>query len=335
MKTINLHLNESPFTPSEEVLRALKRVSKVSNRYPEWDAITLRSALARRMKVPPEWLVTAGTGSIGLIQQAMVASGQGGIAYGWPSFEAFDIAAKALRMPISHVALRNQACDLDALAQAITPGTTMVIICTPNAPTGGIVRHHDLEAFMLHVPPHVLVLIDEAYGEFVDDPEHVDSMYFVRKHPNVLLTRTFSKAYGLAGMRVGYGVAQPRLAARVAKAGLPFPVPAPFQAAALAALHDTKTLEHHIRTISAERHRLADKLRALGAEVVDGYGNFVWLPVGNAAERVVAAFREQAVLVKPVLSHGVRISIGTADETEIVCRAWVDGNIGRIASSQA
>jgi len=327
---VKLHLNELPFAPSRQVLRPLEDAVQAANRYPEWDGLTLRKALADHIGVEPDWVVVGGTGSIGVIQQAMVAAGGGEVVYGWPSFEAFDLAAKALRMPIHHVNLKENACDLELLARGITPETSIVIVCTPNAPTGGIVNNTDFAAFIKQVPDHVIVLIDEAYHEFVDHPEAIESLSFIKKHPNVMLTRTFSKAYGLAGLRVGYAVAQPVLAARIASAGLPFPVPLPVQEAAIAALHDQETLQEHIKTVSTERHRLADKLRQLGADVVDGYANFVWLPVGEFAEKVAEAFKAHDVWVKPVTSHGVRITVGRPEDTDAVCNAWLKGDIASI-----
>jgi histidinol-phosphate aminotransferase len=328
---VKLHLNELPFAPSRQVLQPLEQAIRSANKYPEWDGLTLRTALAQHMEVDPDWVVVGGAGSIGVIQQAMVAAGGGEVVYGWPSFEAFDLAAKALRMPIHHVNLKENACDLELLAKGITPETSIIIVCTPNAPTGGIVNNSDFAAFMEQVPDHIIVLIDEAYHEFVDHPDVVDSLKFVKKHPNVMLTRTFSKAYGLAGLRVGYAVAQPVLAERIASAGLPFPVPLPVQEAAIAALADQETLQQHIENVSTERHRLANKLRELGAEVIDGYANFVWLPVGELAEKVAAAFRKEGIWVKSVASHGVRITVGLPEDTNAVCEAWSNGGIASIA----
>jgi histidinol-phosphate aminotransferase len=320
--TTNLHLNELPFAPSAQVLQPSQDAIQHVNRYPEWDGMMLRSALAEHWGVKPEWVIVSGGGSIGVIQQTMVASGHGAIAYGWPSFEPFDMAANALGKPIIHVDLKDHACDLDALASAMTSDTSMVIVCTPNAPTGGVIKWTDLAGFLEKVSSDTIVLIDEAYGEFADAEASIDSLLFVQKYPNVMLTRTFSKAYGLAGMRVGYGIAQPELAARIMQAGLPFPVSVPFATAALGALHDQQTLQRNVREVGTERARLAARLRELGAEVVEGYGNFVWLPLGKLADKVALVLKNEGVLVKPVMPHGVRISIGTREDTDNLCRAW-------------
>jgi histidinol-phosphate aminotransferase len=329
MQQTKLHLNEIPFAPSTHVIKEIQALSAASNRYPEWDGISLRSALGQHYGFDPSWIAVAGTGSIGLIQQAMIAAGTGEIAYCWPTFEAFDIAAKALRMPIKHVELKDYACDMDALADAISPRTSMVIVCTPNAPTGGVVGQKAFDDFMERVPDRVLVVLDEAYGEFVDDPDAVDGFEATKRYPNLLLTRTFSKAYGLAGIRVGYGIAQPELAEKVRGAGLPFPVPAPFQAAAIGALQDQDKLHENIRKINSERARLAAELRKEGAEVVEGFGNYVWLPLEHAAEKVVQLLKQEGVLAKAVIGHGVRITVGTPEDTAAAIGAWQRADIAR------
>lgn len=329
MQQTKLHLNEIPFAPSTHVIKEIQELSATSNRYPEWDGMSLRSALGRHYGFDTSWITVAGTGSIGLIQQAMIAAGAGEIAYCWPTFEAFDVAAKALRMPIKYVGLKEYACDLDALAEAIGPRTSMVIVCTPNAPTGGVVTQKAFDSFMERVPDHVLVVLDEAYGEFVDHPDAVDGLAAPKKYANLLLTRTFSKAYGLAGIRVGYGIAQPELAERVRSAGLPFPVPAPFQAAAIKALEDQDKLRETISRISSERARLAAELRKEGAEVVEGFGNYVWLPLERAAEKVVQLLKQEGVLVKAVIGHGVRITVGTSEDTAAALAAWRRADITR------
>ncbi|NUS42121.1 MAG: aminotransferase class I/II-fold pyridoxal phosphate-dependent enzyme [Mycobacteriaceae bacterium] len=319
---VRADLNEMPFAATESVVTRTRTADWDVNRYPERDAVTLRTALAGHYGLTPDRIVV-GSGSIGVIQQAMTAAGPGEIAYGWPTFEAFDHAAQSLRMPVRRVPLYDNACDLRALLAAITPTTAMVIVCTPNSPTGGIVGHDDVAAFLRRVPPRVLVLLDEAYIEFVTDPGHVDSVSLAYQYPNVLVTRTFSKGYGLAGARVGYGIAQPGLARRVRDAGLPFPVPVPCQEAALAALADRRTLRDRVDRIIAERQRLAAGLRDLGTVVVEGHGNFVWLPLGEQAAPVAAALRDHDIRVKPVAGHGIRITVGTPADTAAVHAAWL------------
>ncbi len=330
-----LQFNESPFIPNGHIVKEFDVGAKTVNRYPDWDGITLRTALANHWQVPPSWVVVAGEGSIGLIQQAMIASGRGEITYGWPTFEVFEMVANALRMPIRHTELRDNACDLDAYAAAIHDDTGMTIVCTPNAPTGGIVSQKKLEKFIASVPEHVLILLDEAYGEFVDEASAIDALGLVKKYSNVVMSRTFSKAYGLAGVRVGYGIAQPELAERIAKAGVPFSVSVPAQGAVLAALSDQERLHKQVARIGAERRRLATKLHKLGIEAIDGYGNFVWLPLGSQAEPVAQLLRNQGVLVKAVTAYGLRITVGTAKETDALCAAWERADITAIINAEA
>ena len=317
-----LNLNELPYAPCDRVVRAAQQACARANRYPEPDAGTLRAALAERWGVTPDWVVASG-GSAAVIQQMMIASGQSEIAFGWPSFDAFPAVATGLRMAVRKVELRGDgACDLKKLRRAITQKTSMVIVCTPNTPTGGIVHHDELADFLKQVPSRVLVLIDEAYGEFVRDDHAVRSLELVRAYPNAVLSRTFSKAHGMAGFRVGYAIAQPELAGKIRQAGIPFSVPLPAQAAALAALANEQESTARIDTVLAERSRLAATLRELGAEVVAGHGNFVWLPVGELAQHVAGVLGSHGVAVKALMPYGVRITVGTEDETDHVINTW-------------
>lgn len=326
MKSVYLGLNESPYAPCDRVIQAAHAACNTGNRYPDFNARTLRAALAKRWEVTPDWVIAAG-GSANVIMQTMIASGQGEIAFAWPSFDAFPEAAKGLRMPTHLTAINERgAPDLDDILKHTTPKTTMVIVCTPNPPTGGIVTHDELAVFLEKIPSRVIVLIDEAYAEFVRDDDAVRALEFVRNYPNVIMTRTFSKAYGMAGFRVGYGIAQPELAARIIQSGMPFAVPLPAQMAALAALENEAESMSRIDAVLAERDRLVAKLRKLGAEVVVGHGNFVWLPVGELAKQVGERLAKHGVRVKVLMPLGVRISVGTSEETDHLERAWLASN---------
>jgi len=320
-KTVQLKLNELPFAPADDIAAAAIDAVKHGNRYPEFDSAELRAALAKHIGVPVDW-VAVGTGSAGVIQQIAIASGRGDIAFGWPSFDAFPEIAKGMHMPVHKVALKDGAVDLDKLLAAITPKTTVVIICTPNTPTGGILKHNDLATFMDKLPKYVVAIIDEAYGEFVRDPQAVRALELVRQYPNAMLTRTFSKAYGLAGFRVGYAVAQPQLAQDVRQAGIFFAVPLPAQAAALAALKHTQEAAERVEAVIAERDRMAQLLREQGAAVMASHANFVWLPVGELAVELTEALAVLGVLIKVFPDEGVRITVGTAGETDALIAAW-------------
>ncbi|HMH70609.1 MAG TPA: aminotransferase class I/II-fold pyridoxal phosphate-dependent enzyme [Candidatus Saccharimonadales bacterium] len=316
-----LGLNEMPFVPHEAIIQATQKACAQSNRYPEFDSHTLRQAIASHFAIPADW-VAASNGSAGIIHQAMIASGQGEVAFGWPSFDAFPFMAKGLGMSVHLISLKDNACDLEAMARAITPKTSIVIICTPNTPTGGVVSHEAVVQFLKKTSKKLIVLIDEAYQEFVTDPLAVRALELVKEYPNVVMTRTFSKAYGLAGLRVGYAIAQPELAEKIMLAGVPFSIPVPAQAAAIEALAHSSHLGKRIAYINNERHHMTQQLKALKAPAVNGHGNFVWLPVGEIAEQVADILRKEGVLVKAMKSLGIRITVGTRQETNQLLQAW-------------
>ncbi|WP_345607684.1 pyridoxal phosphate-dependent aminotransferase [Pseudonocardia adelaidensis] len=314
--------NEMPFPPEGEVVRAASAALLTSNRYPSWDAAGLRSLLAESFAVSPDW-VAVGSGSISVIQQAMIAAGPGELLLPWPTFEGIPMLASALRMDLRRTGLRpDGSCDIAEMTAQITPATRMVVVCTPNTPTGGIVRHDELAEFVAGVPRDVLVLVDEAYVEFVTAPDVARSLDLVRAHPNVLMTRTFSKAYGLAGFRVGYGIAQPALAGPIRAAGIPFTLSAAAEAAAMRALRSRAVMEARVRSINAERLRLTTALRALGLEVADGHGNFVWLAHPGDSDAIAGELAASAVLVKAYSGHGIRISVGTGADTARLLSVW-------------
>jgi histidinol-phosphate aminotransferase len=319
----HLNFNELPFAPEEHVLQAMQEAVSHINHYPEWDSGRLRQALAAHCDTPPEW-ITVANGSLMIVHQIMIASGQQEVAYAWPSFDDYPAMAQGLRMTIRHTALTaGGSCDLDDLLAHITPDTSLAIICTPNTPTGGIVTHADVEAFLALVPDTVTVLIDEAYGDFARGSDKVRAVELVRSHPNIVVSRSFSKGSGLAGLRVGYAVAQPGLTAKIAAAGVPkFHISNVSMMAALAALEHRDALQQRVEAIVTERERLTTMLRRLGAEVVTGHGNFVWLPLGGQAEGAAAALAEEGVLVRALPPYGVRVSVGRPEDTDRLVDAW-------------
>jgi len=319
---VRLNYNELPFAPTEKIISAAQECCETANRYPEVDTRTLRQALADHHDVPLEWIVT-GAGTAVVIQQIMIASGQGEIAFAWPSFDAFPPMAAGLRMP-AHLTgtTPDGACDLNDLLKAITPKTSMVIVCTPNSPTGGIVRHKELEDFIRAVPPHVTVLIDEAYYEFARDPDLPRSLELVKAYSNVVLSRTFSKAYGLAGFRVGYAIAQEALAAKIRQAGVPFAIPLPAQRAAMTALEHSASAKQRVEKVLEERTRLTEALHQKGVKAVVGHGNFIWLPIAAAALQIGEALSRAGVSVKMYDGLGLRITIGTPEENDAFLAAY-------------
>jgi histidinol-phosphate aminotransferase len=239
------------------------------------------------------------------------------IVYSWRSFEAYPIivattAATSVRVP-------NDAAhghDLEAMADAITDSTRMVLVCNPNNPTGTSVRRADLDRFLAAVPSDVLVVLDEAYREFVTDPDVPDGLEVYGDRPNVVVLRTLSKAWGLAGLRIGFLVAQPEVAADVRKVVTPFSTNAVAQAAALAALQQAEEVRRRCALVVAERERVTEAVRRLFPDVPSSQANFVWLPLGDRAAEFGAACEKQGVIVRPFPGDGVRVTIGTPAEND-------------------
>ena len=325
---VSLHFNELPFGPQPDVLAAAQQACVDANRYPSWDMAELRSALASYCHVPKDWIVVA-SGSSMIIHQVMIASGQKEVAYCWPSFADYPAMAKGLRMKTQPTAVdEHGSCDLDDLLRHITDETSMVIVCTPNVPTGGIVTHQAMEKFLNQVPSHVTVLIDEAYADFAQGQDVVRAIELVQKYPNVVISRSFSKAQGLAGLRIGYAIAQSELAATIAAAGVTrFHISKPAHDAALSMLKHADEMQERIKAIIRERSRLAQKLRDIGVTVVEGHGNFVWLPVGELAQKITESLAAQGILVTALQPFGVRISVGTSENTDQLIAAWRNADL--------
>jgi histidinol-phosphate aminotransferase len=241
------------------------------------------------------------------------------VVYAWRSFEAYPIAVAVTGAASVQVALGPGARhDLEAMAAAVDDRTKVVIACTPNNPTGPAITHQEMAAFVARVPSHVLVVIDEAYREFVrlDDP--VDALALQRQHANVVVMRTFAKAYGLAGLRVGYVVAHPVVAAAVRACALPFGVSSMAQATAVASLAAEEALLQRVEALVGERTRLVGALRRQGWDVPDAQGNFVWFPLGDRTVAFAAAADEAGVMVRPFAGEGARVSIGEPAANDLV-----------------
>ena len=320
-----LSSNELPFPPQESVVEAITRAVAGVNRYPEMTGETLTQALARRWGVEAEQVVV-GNGSVALIQHLLDAVCRPGdeVVIPWRSFEAYPICiavagARAVRVPLTPDARH----DVLAMLAAITPRTRVVMACTPNNPTGTILTARELADLVTGVPRDVVVLIDEAYLDFVTDPEAGDALTLLADAPNLVVSRTFSKAHALAGMRVGYLVCEPGLAAAIRSVSTPFGVNLPAQAAAAAALGETELARTAERsaTVAAERNRVVDALRAQGWQVPDAQGNFFWLGVGDETAALAERFRAAGILVRPFVGEGVRVSIGTTSDNERVLAA--------------
>ncbi|MFI6644732.1 histidinol-phosphate transaminase [Streptomyces sp. NPDC050504] len=329
-----LSRNENPFPPLPSVVEAVQAELYRFNRYPDPGCAQLVAALAERHSVPASHVVP-GTGSAGVVQDLVAAvAGPGDeVLFAWRSYEAFPRIAWAAGASSVTVPLRAEAHDLDALADAVTERTRVVLVCNPNNPTGTVVRGPEMERFLDRVPPNVLVVVDEAYREFVRDPEVPDAVALHRARPNVAVLRTFSKAYGLAQLRVGYALAHPALAAAVRARCLPFAVSGLAQAAALASLRAERELAERIDSVVAERTRLVEGLRGAGLTVPDSQANFVWLRLGGGTAAFTDACAAAGIAVRAYPGEGVRVSVGTADANDRLLRVAADGGLLRAAAA--
>jgi histidinol-phosphate aminotransferase len=329
-RAVKLASNEVAFPPLPAVVEALAAAAAETNRYPDNGAVVLTRALADRYAVDPAQVVT-GCGAVMLCQQLAQSYNDPGtsLAFAWRSFEMYPLlaqvaGARAIQVPLVPGRPDGPADthDLDALAAAIDDTTRVVFVCNPNNPTGTAVRRAELEAFLDAVPASTLVVLDEAYREFVTDPDVPDGIELMRGRPNVAVLRTFSKAWGLAGLRVGYLIAEdPAVAVAVRKTHVPFSVSMLAQAAAVAALASDEEVRARCAAVVAERDRLTAALRERGLDVSDSQANFVWLPVGEQATELAAALEARAIITRPFAGEGVRVTVGTPEEDDLFLAA--------------
>lgn len=317
---VKLASNEVPYPPPESVQRAVAVAAGGVHRYPDDGGLALRERLAARLGVQVDE-VLLGAGSVALCQQAVLATTDPGdeAVWCWPSFEAYPIIGRQAGATIVAPPLRDHRYALDEMATAITKRTRILFVCNPNNPTGTVVDAAELEAFLSDVPEDRLVVLDEAYREFVRDEAVADGVEVARRRPNVLVLRTFSKAYGLAGLRVGYGVGSVDVVAAVRRTRQPFGVSALAQVAALAALDAEAEIRARVDEVICERARVIRVLRAeLGLDVPESQANFVWLPVGARAAELADACEARGVVLRPFAGSGVRVTVGTSDENDVM-----------------
>jgi histidinol-phosphate aminotransferase len=336
-RAVKLASNETPFPPLPAVLEAVASAMAETNRYPDNGAVVLTEALAEHYGVDPAQVV-AGCGGVSLCQQLAQSFNDPGtsMAFAWRSFEMYPLMAQvvgARSIPVPLIPGRPggpaDTHDLEALAAAVDDTTRLVWVCNPNNPTGTAVRRAELERFLDAVPEETLVVLDEAYREFVTDPDVPDGLELMRGRPNVAVLRTFSKAYSLAGLRVGYVIAEaPAVAAALRKTHVPFSVSIPAQAAAVAALGCQDEVRRRCAAVVAERDRLTAALRERGYDVPDSQANFVWLPVGERTAELAAALEGRAVITRPYGDDGIRVTVGTPEEDDVFLAALDDVRAG-------
>ena len=314
-----LSSNENPYPPLPGVLEAAVAAAGDVNRYPDMGCTGLIAELAQRLAVPESHIAT-GTGSVGVAQSLIQATAGPGdeVIYAWRSFEAYPIITQINGATSVQVPLRADAShDLDAMLAAVTERTRLIFVCNPNNPTGTVVRRAELERFLDAVPADVLIVLDEAYTEFVRDAEVPDGIELYRDRPNVCVLRTFSKAYGLAGLRVGFAVGHEPVAAALRQTAVPFGVSQLAQDAAVASLRAETALLERVEALVQERARVVAALTAQGWSPSETQANFVWLPLGERTMDFAAACAEAGVVVRPFAGEGVRVTIGETQGNDL------------------
>jgi histidinol-phosphate aminotransferase len=316
---IKLASNENPLGPSPLALEAARAELAKVHRYPESEAPVLRSALAQHLGVSAEEIVL-GNGSNELLELLVrtFCSGDQRVIFAEPSFVVYRLACLAHGVPFTEVALDGYTHDLPAMARAVSPSTRLVFIANPNNPTGTHVGRDALSSFLEAVPPDVMVVLDEAYAEYADAPDYPDGLEFRQRHPNTIVVRTFSKIYGLAGLRLGYAVMPRELAGYVHRVRAPFNVSSIAQAAGVAALRDRDHVQRSRALNLTEKAFMQQRLAALGLRVVPSQANFVLVSVARPAAAVYEALLTHGVIVRalPPLPSMLRISLGTRPENE-------------------
>jgi histidinol-phosphate aminotransferase len=325
-RSFKLSSNESPFGPLPSVVKVIAEAAGQVNRYPDNGSVELTEAVAARFGVPASH-VAVGCGSVGLAQQLLEAVGEPGaeVLYAWRSFESYPTLSDLAGVTSVRVPLRGETHDLAAMADAITDRTRLIFVCNPNNPTGTVVHRAELEWFLGRVPEDCLVVLDEAYSEYVRDADVPDGISLYRDRANTAVLRTFSKAYGLAGLRVGFMVAHEPVVDAVRKTKLPFTVNALAQVAAIASLEAEPDLLERVEAVVKERDRVRGELLAQGWTVPPTEANFVWLRLGDDTADFAAACDREGVSVRPLGTDGARVSIGDHEANDIllaVARAY-------------
>lgn len=309
--------NENPYPPLPAVREVIAAASADVNRYPDPANVELIEAISKYHRVPAE-SVAVGVGAVALCYQLALISSEPGteVIFAWRSFEAYPIVAQvagasAVRVPLT----QDGRHDLDAMAAAVTERTKLIFVCSPNNPTGAVVSKAEFERFLAQVPPSVLVVLDEAYAEFDLGTDAAHGIRTVAQHPNLVVLRTFSKAYGLAGLRVGFAVGHPEIISALNKVALPFGVNVIASAAAVASLGDDAELAERVADLAAERDRVTAALVERGVAVADlgspgaSQANFLWFPLGERSAAVAEQLEAQGLTVRTFPGEGLRVTV--------------------------
>lgn len=332
---IKLASNETVHGPLPSVRAAIAAATETINRYPDNGHVELKEHLAHHLStagdVSPE-RIAVGCGSVSLCQQLIQITCSVGdeVLFGWRSFEVYPLQVRVAGAVPVQIPLRADTFDLEAMLAAITDRTRLIFVCNPNNPTSTVVEPAELARFVAAVPSDVLVVIDEAYVEYIRDDLLPDSLGLSRDYPNVVVLRTFSKAYGLAGLRVGYAVGDPEVITALGKVYVPFTSSTVAQAAAIASLQAADELLARTDAVVTERRRVSAALTALGYAVAPSQANFVWLPLAAKTLDFAQSAAQARVLVRPYGTDGARVSIGAPAENDAFlafAATWADADL--------
>ena len=321
-RAIKLASNENPIGPSPKALAVLAETASTLHRYPDGGAFRLRGALAHRWKVTPDQVIL-GNGSdelLGLLARAFLSPGDEAIM-AEHTFVIYKMEAQAAHGVVVEVPQKNWHHNLPAMAAAITDKTRLLFVCNPNNPTGTMATKAEVSALMAHVPDHVVVVFDEAYYEYVRHPEFPESIDYVKAGRQVIVLRTFSKIYGLAGLRIGYGITSAEIAGYLNRIRPPFNANSMAQHAALAALED----EAHVTASRSLTHREMDKVRRelqrLGFEALPSEANFLYFDAKTDGREVFNALLREGIIVRHIQGSMLRVTIGLPDENQLFLNA--------------
>lgn len=314
---IKLASNEGPWGPLPSVVEAMTAALTGVNRYADHRASAVRDAIGSWVGVDPSQ-VTVGCGSVGILQQLLLSYVDAGdaVVYPWRSFEVYPVFTQLVGGNSIQVPLVNDAFDLDAVADAVTDRTKLVILANPNNPTGTAHSVDELRDFAARVPSSVIIVVDEAYHEFMDPALGDTVPSLLPEFPNMIVLRTFSKAQGLAAVRVGYAIADPEVITTIDKTQSPFSVNAIAQTAAVASIEAHDQVMERVQMLITERERVASRLAERGYRLPKSEANFLWLPLGELASDVHLELEKAGVVTRPFPGEGVRVTIGTPEEND-------------------
>lgn len=314
---IKIASNETVYGPLPSVRTAIETTADTINRYPDNGYVELKARLAKHVNVAPEH-ISVGCGSVSLCQQLIQITSTVGdeVLFGWRSFEIYPLQVRIAGATPVQVPLTDYTYDLDAMLGAITERTRLVFVCNPNNPTSTVVHPEALAQFVAAVPSHIVIALDEAYVEYIRDGLLPDSLALVRKHSNVVVLRTFSKAYGLAGLRIGYAVGDPEIITALGKVYVPFTATSISQAAAIASLDAADELLARTDAVISERDRVTVTLRQAGYTVPPSQANFVWLALPGRAQEFANDSTNSRLIVRPYGDDGVRVTVAAPHEND-------------------